>query len=319
MSRERWGTFSVIDHKNPATLVPEVLLYDRLVLPVPPNEDERKRWTDRGWAPDVLDRRLEQLGPLAVTASWSHAERQRAIEAWEQHMKTVRSDAEQIVREIKEKAPYQMTRMVLANDKPVVLPHGVTDVISVAAFQSEEDFNACYRLQSADGERPAQSPDEQRSTPSPDERRSALGFLLGQRLAVPAEDSPEEALRKAIELAKDNDSFRENRRRLYEWQEAIVRDQIRPEVAVKEMDQLVASYNRSVQKATRNVYYRFAFTIAGVALGLAAAPVSLGFASATVLLAVAQFTTLDRKPVIEAGESAPAAMFHDIRKIALWR
>ena len=122
MSRERWGTFSVIDHKNPATLVPEVLLYDRLVLPVPPNEDERKRWTDRGWAPDVLDRRLEQLGPLAVTASWSHAERQRAIEAWEQHMKTVRSDAEQIVREIKEKAPYQMTRMVLANDKPVVLP-----------------------------------------------------------------------------------------------------------------------------------------------------------------------------------------------------
>jgi hypothetical protein len=35
MSRERWGTFSVIDHKNAAALVPDVLLYDRLVLPVP--------------------------------------------------------------------------------------------------------------------------------------------------------------------------------------------------------------------------------------------------------------------------------------------
>jgi hypothetical protein len=309
MSRERWGTFSVIDHKNAATLVPEVLLYDRLVLPVPPNEDERKRWTDRGWAPDVLDRRLEQLGPLAITASWSFAERKRVIEAWEQHMKSVRFDAEQIVREIKEKAPYQMTRMALANAKPVDLPAGVTDVVSVAAFQSEQDFNTCYRLE---------SPDDRRPTQSPDERRSALGFLLGQRLAVPDEDNPEQALRKAIELAKD-DSFRENRRRLYEWQEAIIRDQIKPEVAVKEMDQMVAGYNRSVQKATRKVYYRFAFTIAGVALGLAAAPVSLGFASATVLLAVAQFTTLDQKPAIEAGESAPAAMFHDIRKIALWR
>jgi hypothetical protein len=34
MTRERWGTFSVIDHKDPAELIPEVLLYDRLVIPV---------------------------------------------------------------------------------------------------------------------------------------------------------------------------------------------------------------------------------------------------------------------------------------------
>jgi hypothetical protein len=318
MSRERWGTFSVIDHKNAATLVPEVLLYDRLVLPVPTTEDDRKRWTDRGWAPDVLNRRLEQLGPLAIAASWGYAERKRAIEAWEQHMKTVRSDAEQIVRDIKAKAPYQMTRMVLANDKPVVLPPGVTDVVSVAAFQSEEDFNTCYRLQSLDEKSSAQPPKKRRSAPSPDERRAALGFLLGQKLAVPDEANPELALRKAIELAND-DSFREKRRKLYEWQEAIVRDQIKPEVALKEMNQMVAGYNRAVQKATRKVYFRFAFTIASVALGLAASPVSPLLASATVFLALAQFTTLDRKPVIEAGESAPAAMFHDIRKIALWR
>jgi hypothetical protein len=311
MSRERWGTFSVIDHKNAATLVPEVLLYDRLVLPVPSNPDERKRWNDRGWAPDVLDRRLEQLGDLAWPASWSYEDRKRAIAGWESRMKTVRNDAAQIVREIKEKAPYQMTRMVLANDKPSLLPPGVTDVVAVAAFQSEQEFNACYRLQSTDGRT-----DDQRST---DERRSALGFLLGQKLAVPDDENPEQALRKAIELAGKNDSFREHRRRLYEWQEAMVRDQVRPEVAVKEMDQMVASYNRCVQKATQKVYYRFAFTIAGVALSLAAAPLAPGYAAATVLLTVAQFTTLDRKPAIEAGESAPAAMFHDTRKIALWR
>lgn len=35
MPRERWGTFSVIDHRSIETLVPEVLLYDRLVIPTP--------------------------------------------------------------------------------------------------------------------------------------------------------------------------------------------------------------------------------------------------------------------------------------------
>jgi hypothetical protein len=82
---------------------------------------------------------------------------------------------------------------------------------------------------------------------------------------------------------------------------------------------MVEAYNRRVVEATRRVYYKFAFTIAGVALGLAAAPLSIPFATATVLLSIVQFTTLDHKPVVEAGENAPAAMFHDVKKIGLWR
>lgn len=39
MARERWGAFSVIDHKNTAAYVPEVLLYDKLVIPVPPKDN----------------------------------------------------------------------------------------------------------------------------------------------------------------------------------------------------------------------------------------------------------------------------------------
>jgi hypothetical protein len=44
MASERWGTFSVIDHKNAAAMVPEVLLYHRLVLPYPTSPEERERW-----------------------------------------------------------------------------------------------------------------------------------------------------------------------------------------------------------------------------------------------------------------------------------
>lgn len=35
MSIERWGAFSVVDHKDARKLAADVLLYDRLVLPAP--------------------------------------------------------------------------------------------------------------------------------------------------------------------------------------------------------------------------------------------------------------------------------------------
>lgn len=302
MSRERWGTFSVIDHKNAAALVPEVLLYDRLVIPVPTNDEERSRWNARGWAPDVLEKRLEQLGPLAVKANWSYEDRQQAIATWEQRLKAVRFDAEQIVREVKEKAPYQMTRMVLVDFKPAELPAGVTQFVSVAAFQSEEDFRDCCLL-----------------APSmPD--RTNLGLLLGHKLAVPAHQDPEEAFAKAVALVREDDTFQEKRRRFYAWQEDILREPmpLNSADAVKEMDQMVEAYNRCVERASRQVYYKFAFTVASLALGLAAAPLSVPFATATVLLSMVQFATLDRRPVMEPGENAPAAMFHAAKKIGLW-
>jgi uncharacterized membrane protein len=43
MSIERWGAFSVVDHKDARKLAADVLLYDRLVLPTPMDWD-RERW-----------------------------------------------------------------------------------------------------------------------------------------------------------------------------------------------------------------------------------------------------------------------------------
>ena len=44
--RERWGTFSVRDHMTDAPFVSDVLLYDRLVIPVPPTDKSQ----DKFWA-----------------------------------------------------------------------------------------------------------------------------------------------------------------------------------------------------------------------------------------------------------------------------
>ena len=54
MSKQVWGTFSVKDHCDPNAFVAEVMLYDRLVIPVPPDAEERERWEKSGWQPDRL-------------------------------------------------------------------------------------------------------------------------------------------------------------------------------------------------------------------------------------------------------------------------
>jgi len=62
-----------------------------------------------------------------------------------------------------------------------------------------------------------------------------------------------------------------------------IRDDIPLKDAVKEMDQMVEGYNRCVERATRQVNYKFAFMVAGLAVGLAAAPISVPLATGTVL------------------------------------
>ncbi len=73
MSKQVWGTFSVKDHCDPSAFVAEVMLYDRLVIPRPPDERERSRWSEVGWHPDRLDVLLQILGERAYVVDWNRA------------------------------------------------------------------------------------------------------------------------------------------------------------------------------------------------------------------------------------------------------
>jgi hypothetical protein len=72
MTTERWGQFSVIDHKNTLALIPEVLLYDRFVIPVPdPNQEgEFEKWKGEGYDPELLSKRIDELGDIALPYPW---------------------------------------------------------------------------------------------------------------------------------------------------------------------------------------------------------------------------------------------------------
>jgi hypothetical protein len=130
--------------------------------------------------------------------------------------------------------------------------------------------------------------------------KSNLGFLLGRRIAIPSDTNPTKALFRAIKLAK-NDEFKEKRRKLYDWQEDVIRkikeEKIDEEKALEEMDTLIKEYNLCVSKGKKKVYYKLAYTIGISALGIAGSFLN-PFASAAAILAVIKFVHTDRKPIL---------------------
>lgn len=69
-SRPRWGIFSSAVFSDPGKLAADVLLYDRLVLPVP-TDDDRERWHKKGWRPDDIAGYLKDLDTMAIDVEWS--------------------------------------------------------------------------------------------------------------------------------------------------------------------------------------------------------------------------------------------------------
>jgi hypothetical protein len=63
---ERWGALSERDHANASSLVAEILMYDRLIVPYPNNEEEIERWRLNNWMPDELFKLLHSLGSPAI-------------------------------------------------------------------------------------------------------------------------------------------------------------------------------------------------------------------------------------------------------------
>jgi hypothetical protein len=297
---ERWGSFSVADHLAGDKLVTDVLAYDRLVFPFPPDETERERWRTERWDPELLDARLERLGDLAIKVPWDKYRREQFSTSM-QRVSALAADAETA---IPKSAAYQMTRRILAQDERLVLPHGVAKVVAVAAFHSLDDLKTEFLL------------DGDRSDPK------LLSVLVRNRIAQPIfSDDADRALELAVALSRDRE-FKAKRRALYEWQESVIWREIAPGRAMEGLEELINQYNDLVKKADQKVTYRLIFTVIAVGLTmagpllagpLAGIPFALAAASSGVQLA--RFATLDRSAVIQAGEAAPAAMFHQIDRL----
>jgi len=295
--QERWGSFSVADHNATDKLVTDVLTYDRLVFPIPPNDEERSRWRSNQWNPELLDQRLTQFGNIAIKVPWDSIRRDHFAASMER-ARALAADAETT---IPDSAAFHMTRRILAQDDPVTLPKGVSKATVVAAYHSFSDLKTDFLL------------DSERSDPN------LLSVLVRNRIAQPEfSRNPERSLRLAIELSRDQE-FQEKRRSLYGWQEDVLTHGAPPGRAMEELEELIDRYNSLVAKAHKKVAYRLIFTVITVGLSMTSAllgnpivsvPFSLTAASSGFSLV--RFATLEKSPVVTAGETEPAAMFHEI-------
>jgi hypothetical protein len=305
--RERWGTFSVRDHMTDAPFVSEVLLYDRLVIPVPDpadkSPDELEFWKKYG--PELLTDCLSILkvktdkeDGLALAVPWDHVKRER----FKNRMSVAAAFATQ--QRCPEQGyyndPFEMTRQLIKEEFRPALPPGVSKAWTVAAYTSADAFR------------------QENSAADPDRGRR-LAALISHRFLTPTEKDPNhELLKKAIDLAK-TPGFHRKREAFYEWQEGIIEENVSDEKAFEEMEKLLGELNEATRKAFSKVAERFLFTMIPIGLGMTGALVAgtkegIVLAAAGGLVQLARFWRFDRKPVIEAGDLDAAAMIHDAQK-----
>jgi hypothetical protein len=288
MSRERWGAFSVVDHTNPTTLAPDVLLYDRLVFPFPGADFERKRWEDEGWQPEKLDQLIKMLGDLAVTTGWTAQDQLR----WSDLHQRLQFDAQQIVDEARQKLSYRATRMVLAQ-KSYPMPGGVEGIDVVAASRSELEFLSSFEYECRE---------VSQYVPN-------LGLKLSQQIAVP---SPQHdslgVLRSVVLLARDAE-FRGKRNRVHELQNQLFSVATPSLEIVRELEGATEELIAFTSLMLRPVRFTKAFAVAGMQPGYAVGRPFPDYKSPFIELSALEFRPHNpgQPPPIRA--SGPAAMY----------
>ena len=295
MSRETWATFSVKDHCEEYAFVREVMLYDRLVIPIPPDAAEQTRWEKAGWKPEMLEEFIKVLGDRARPVEWN-AHRQKS---WRK-----RFDAGTDVAVDTQDWAFQATRTELTQE----LPRYVTGVEAFTRYSSLPELSEDLVLREIDPNRPIPG--------------GISTAILGHEFLVPDTENREhlDVLAEAVALSSQR-VFRQRRQNYWRWHREFLGE---PAViyveslraALEEMRDLVADERRSIQRKRIRTTVTYAFFVCSLAFALAGeplTPIAIGGAFASL----GQFA-VGRLPKSEERRSV-AAVFIDAQKHFGWK
>lgn len=266
-----WGCYSVADHLEPRAFVADVLLYDRLVVPVP-SSDDVERWEQRRWDPEKQQSLLNILGSLAERVEWSKPLRAQFADEWSP------GDAALDVA-------YGATRRIISEE----LAHKVDaekkaqgDVLGVAVYAKPDRFDREWELTRT-------LPFVRRATRAqPGVLREVAGELpvehqqlakvVVTRLVVPDDGrDDEEVLQRTVDLVSREDVWR-RRAVFHELLASLGALGLRDETVVGEVEDLLDDFNAAIRRHTKARRARVAVqlvTTAEAAVGLWAPPVAL--------------------------------------------
>jgi hypothetical protein len=303
--RELWGTFSVRDHLDERPFVADLMLYDRLIVPVPADPKERERWErpdlawDPGWQSKVLDtvHRLEKKSnqQLIIRVPWNEHRRQ----VFKDTLTRARAAGMEV-------DGYQWTAGQLLSDDQVkrAASAGPTKPRVVAAYVSREAFEKELVVEEVTTDDAAANP------PDAQQLAMAVGrrFLVPDAGGAPSEERDLELVERAARLVTKA-SFRDKRAAYNDWVERAVRERLTTKEALGKMKELLDAYELEVRAEKAATRFEQAFLFTGVALGVAGhffPPIWLG----NVMLAPVHYL-LGREFSTTANPADPAAMFHE--------
>lgn len=310
MLRELWGTFSVRDHLEERPFVADVMLFDRLVLPVPPDNAEWERWEDprQGWNPsrqkrflDVLraGKETEKHKELVITVPWDASRRN-----------TFRDTFTQATAAGFEVDGYRWTAGQLMRDEDVkrlaaeeaVKPRVVAAYVSREALEEEVVVEEITADEAAD-----EAAGEQRLA-------IAVGrsFLVPDIEGEPSEERDLELLERAVRLTR-KDSFRSKRSSYNDFVERAVRERLTSKEAVAMMDKLLRAYEAEVRRSGIGTRVEQGLLVAATGLTIGGhffLPLWIG----SVMVAPVRYLVGRKYQARPASASDPAAMFHEARR-----
>jgi hypothetical protein len=268
MARRLWGCYSVADHLEPRAFVADLLLYDRLVVPVPA-PDDLARW--ERWDPERQKRLLDILGGFAEHVEWGHSLRDQFASEWSP------SDA---ALEIDESA-YAATRRIITGQLQKKAA-AAGDVRGVTVYAESDRFDREWQFERAlpfVRRRQVVEPGALREAADalPPERQQ-LAKVLVTRLVVP-DDGPsdEEVLKRTVDLVSRQDVAGQ-RAEFQELLASLDTQGLKAETIAGEVEDMLKGLNASVRQHTKaqraRVAVQFVTTAEGAA-ALLAPPVAL--------------------------------------------
>lgn len=321
MSMEVWATYSVKDHLDARALAADIMLFDRLVFPVPQqaeyeftnpngggttkwsrNPVEWARWKDKKWNPERQESLLNTIEPVIRRVPWDPPRQEK----W-------RSEFSKTAGNELPGWAFVATRTVLTHD----LPAYVTGVTAMGpAYRSVDELEKELGVSKAGS---------QAKLPA-----GALSAVLGWELNVPDDPklSDDELLRETVAYVTGDADFRKHRSEYWRWQQDFLKngltDRESIEKAVTVMRDKTADREEDAKRMPMDHTVRYAFRIGAPSLALAGlffGPVgAIAVGAAGVFLTCAEIATEKwvLREKLQENEPSPAAFVHDVHRHFGW-
>ena len=292
-----WACFSVFDHLEPGAFVPEAVMYDRLVVPVPPRGEPQEwgRWEEMGWDPARQQQLLEVLSPVVEQVEWTDLRRY----AWEQSYKDRRSSAGEYV---KRSLAGELTAMGLFDVPPAM----ARPVVATSPYRSLRELTEDLGIRREASRRPLPA--------------STVSAVVGRELLLPQDNSRTELelLQEVVHVVTEEADYRNARSllnaRLQRFCRGGFTDHQSVTAAVKDIKGACDDLERAVRKRRIWVTGRRLFSFAQIVLGAALTPIS-PVAIGLVVVGLGQFTATEMlsDPVKPQFQAPDLAMLLDVR------